>query len=55
MSISPERSVAMSIEDSKALSILEQNAKLVDGRYEVPMLWKNSSLNLPNDVEMVWS
>ena len=47
-----ERDIAMSIDDMEASKVLEKNTKLLDGRYEVPMLWKNEEVRLPNNISM---
>ena len=39
----------MSIEDRRALKILEDTTTLIDGRYEVGLLWKNDKPQLPNN------
>ena len=39
---------ANSIEDKKALGTLKSSTKLRDGRYEVGLLWRTDSSQLPN-------
>ena len=39
----------MSIEDRRALRILEDTTTLIDGRYGVGLLWKNDEPQLPNN------
>jgi hypothetical protein len=43
----------MSVEDRKALSIMENSAKLVDGHYQIALPWRNGTPSLPNNKEMV--
>ena len=38
-----------SVEDEKALHTLEESTKLVDGRYEVPLLWNKNCESLKNN------
>ena len=38
-----------SVEDEKAMHTLEESTKLVDGRYEVPLLWKKNCESLENN------
>jgi hypothetical protein len=47
--ISPARETAMSQEDVTALHRLESGTKLVNNRYEVPMLWKSPDNQFPNN------
>lgn len=42
----------MSIEDKQSLKMLEAGTKLVNGKYEVPMLWKRIYSRLPNNHQM---
>ena len=42
----------MSIEDKQSLKMLEAGTKLVNGKYEVPMLWKRIYSRLPNNQQM---
>ena len=49
--ISPIRDTAMSTEDEEALRRLETETRFIDGHYEVPMLWKDSSVPLEDDAE----
>ena len=46
------RETAMSIEDKQCLKVLEAGTKIVNGRYKVPMLWKQIDSRLPNNHEM---
>ena len=45
------RETAMSIEDKQCLKVLESGTKIVNGKYEVLMLWKQID-RLPNNHEM---
>ena len=47
--ILPSRDIAMSVQDVVALKQLENETHLVEGRYEVPLLWSNPSIKLPNN------
>ena len=40
---------SMSQNDKKALGIMEQTAKLVNGHYEIGLPWKNNPPHLPNN------
>ena len=42
----------MNIEDKQCLKVLEAGTKTVNGRYKVPMLWKQIDSRLPNNHEM---
>ena len=39
----------LSIEDRRALKILEETTTFIDGRYEVGLLWKHDEPQLPNN------
>ena len=45
--ILPKRDIAMSKEDEKSLVKMEEETRLVEGKYEAPMLWKNDTVALP--------
>ena len=45
------REVAMSQEGKRCLSSLIEETKLVEGKYQVPMLWKKGNQKLPNNYE----
>ena len=45
------RETAMSIQDKQCLKVLEAGTKIVNGKYEVPMLWKKIDSRLPNNHE----
>jgi hypothetical protein len=40
---------AMSVEDKKAEKMMEESAVIVDGHYEIGMLWKTEDSQLPNN------
>ena len=42
----------MSVEDANALELLRAGTRYVEGRYEVPMLWKHGVHELP--VISIW-
>ena len=42
----------MSLEDRKALSIMESSAELVDGHYQIALPWRYGVPNLPNNRRM---
>ena len=42
----------LSIEDKRALKILEDTTRVVDGHYEVGLLWKEDQPQLPNNRAM---
>lgn len=44
----------MSIEDKQSLEVLEAGTKLVNEKYEVPMLWKRIYSRLPNNHQMTF-
>ena len=44
--------VGLSQQDKECMKKLETNTKLVDGKYEVPMLWINDDVKLPNNYHM---
>ena len=43
--------VAMSVEDRRALSQMENSVKLVNGHYQLELPWRHKPLNLPNNCE----
>ena len=43
------RETAMNIEDKQCLKVLEAWTKIVNGKYEVPMLWKQIDSRLSNN------
>ena len=45
------REIAMSHEDKQCLNSLVEETKLVEGKYQVPILWKKENQNLPNNYE----
>ena len=47
-----QRDCLMSTEDKIASINLEENTKFLGERYEVPMLWSNPDVTLPNNVTM---
>ena len=44
-----DRRKVMSIEDRKALKMMEESATIVDNHYEVGMLWNRDNPQLPNN------
>ena len=46
------KDISMSREDIEALDKLERETVLLSGRYQVPMLWKNRSVVLPNNISV---
>ena len=40
----------MSREDLQALEILDKDTQFINGRYEVPMFWKDKAMSLPNNL-----
>ena len=50
--IAPGNDVALSREDVVAEKTLDDATVLVNGHYQVPMLWKNVNSQLPNNKEM---
>ena len=51
--ILPQKEVAMSREDIAALKRMEEETTMVNGHYQVPMLWRDSNERLPNNMAMV--
>jgi hypothetical protein len=43
---------SFSIQDQKALEVLEANTRFSNGHYEVPMLWKNENVKMPFNRDM---
>ena len=43
---------AMSVEDQEALKRKENSVRIVDGHYEIVMLWKSATPWLPNNKQM---
>ena len=50
--ILPEKDTTMSQEDISALEIVDSGTQLINNRYEVLMLWKNSTVTLPNNYSL---
>ena len=50
--ILPQKDVAMSREDMDALEEMDKKTKLVNNRYEVPMLWADPNPSLPPNLPM---
>ena len=42
-----QEKLLLSIEDKKYLKVLEAGTKIVNGKYKVPMLWKQIDSRLP--------
>ena len=51
--ISLDSGASMSVEDSIALEKLQNDTKLIDGHYQVPMLWRCETGKLPNNIGLV--
>ena len=47
--ILPQKEVALSSDDVGALLKMEKETRLVNGHYEVPMLWAEPDITLPDD------
>ena len=45
----PDCKVSMSIEDKRALAVMESSAKLVDGHYQLALPWREPAPKLPNN------
>ena len=45
------REIAVSQEDEQCLISFIEETKLVEGNYQIPMLWKKGYQNLPNNYE----
>ncbi len=45
---------AMSVEDKKAEKVMERSAVIVDGHYEIGMLWKDETPQLPNNRDVAF-
>ena len=45
----PDSKVSMSVEDKKALAIMEDSLKIVDGHYQVALPWKEQPPHLPSN------
>ena len=45
----PDCKVSMSIEDKRALAVMESSAKLVDGHYQLALPWRERVPNLPDN------
>ena len=50
--ILPQKEVAMSREDVNALERMEKETVMVEGHYQIPMLWKDVNMQLPNNMPM---
>ena len=37
-----------SVEDEKVMKFLEESTRNVDGRYEVPLIWRDDKVDFPN-------
>ena len=48
--IAPERDTGMSKQDKEAELKLNSHTKMVDGKYEIPMLWKDETVTLPSNL-----
>ena len=45
----PDCKVSMSVEDKRALAVMESSAKLVDGDYQLALPWREPAPKLPNN------
>lgn len=45
----PDCKVSMSVEDKRALAVMESSAKLVDGHYQLALPWREQVPNLTNN------
>ena len=43
----------LSVEDQRALKIIKDTTRLIDGHYEVDLLWREDQPSLPNNRSMV--
>ncbi len=50
--ILPAKEVVMSCDDVRAMKKMDRETILVDGHYQVPMLWDNSRKKLPDNLPM---
>ena len=50
--ILPQREVSMSREDVEALQRMDAETRMINGKYEVPMLWASKDVSLPNNKPM---
>ena len=48
----PDCKVSMSVEDKRALAVMESSAKLVDGHYQLALPWRDPAPKLPNNQVM---
>ena len=51
--IAPQKELAMSPEDVSALERMDRETKFINGKYYVPMLWKDSKTVFPDNISMV--
>jgi len=45
----PDPKISMSIEDKRALAVMESTVKLVDGHYQLALPWREPAPKLPNN------
>ena len=51
--ILPQKDVAMSREDIRAMERMEKETKFVNGKYKIPMLWKDTIPKFPDNTAMI--
>ena len=49
LGITREYSAPFSVQDKRALKVIEETLTKVDGHYEIGILWKDKDIHLPNN------